>query len=58
MIKKHRRTLRLLTALFIVVSIVNSIIRGSSVTLAVMAVSALYTCWINFKINEEKGEYE
>ena len=58
MIKKHRRALRLLTALFIAVSIVNSIIRGSSVTLAIMAASALYACWLNFKINEGKGEYE
>ena len=55
---KSKYLLELLTALFTGVSVVNSIIRGSGLTLVIMAVCALYACWINYRMDKERGDYE
>lgn len=54
----NRRMLTLLTAVFTLALTVNLIISGSGITLAVMAVSAVYASLISYKIDKEKGEYQ
>ena len=58
MMRNNRRFLKYLTGVFTVALIVNGIIGGSAITMAVMAVSALYAVYISFKIDKERGDYE
>lgn len=55
---KNKRSLRWLTLVFIVALMLNSIIGGSHITLAVMAACALYAVYISLKIDRDNGDYE